>query len=95
MVKDIESVSEFNDLIDSGLPVVVKFWAVWCGPCKQYAPIFEKVSKDFEDFPEISAEYKVTTIPTTLVFNGGKVTQKMIGPVTPVALNVGINNGLV
>ena len=69
-------------VVDSALPVVVDFWAVWCGPCRQLAPTIEKIAGDFagkvkvgkvntEDAPEIAAKYRISAIPQIMVFKGG------------------------
>ncbi len=76
-------------LQEKGL-VMVDFWAVWCGPCKMMAPIFEDLSKEFEgrvkflklntdENPEVSGRYQIMGIPTLMFFKDGKVLDKLVG----------------
>ncbi len=74
----------------SGIPVVVDFWAEWCGPCRAMAPFFERVAGEMEpavrflkldtdQAPELSARYGIRGIPTTIVFKGGKESARRVG----------------
>ena len=76
---------EFNEKI-----VVVDFWAVWCGPCKIFAPIFQKIQKEYytdfifakinvDENPLIAQYYGVSSIPTTLILKDGQVLRKFVG----------------
>ncbi len=77
--------SEFKtEVIDSSKPVIVDFWAEWCGPCKTLGPILEKLSDDFHDKveikkinidenPEAPANFGIRSIPTMILFKDGKV----------------------
>ncbi len=93
-----EAIVELNDssfdteVINSEKPVLVDFWAPWCGPCKALGPVIEEISNDFVDRvkvgkvnvdenPEISMKFGIRSIPTLLVFKNGKVQDQIIGAV--------------
>jgi len=81
----------FNEVVNSStVPVLVDFWAEWCGPCKQIAPILEEIAKEKEgqitiaklnvdDFPDIAGQFNVMSIPTMLLFDGGELKTKIVG----------------
>ncbi|MDY7395852.1 thioredoxin [Aureibaculum sp. 2210JD6-5] len=81
----------FNDVVlKSEKPVLVDFWAAWCGPCRMLAPTVEELSADFEGKAvvakvdvdanqEFAAKYGVRNIPTILIFKGGEVVDKQVG----------------
>jgi len=79
----------FNETLDSKGIVIIDFWAPWCGPCIQFAPIFEKVSEDFPDviFAKVNTEeqqaigtqYGITSIPTIMVVRDGIILLNQAG----------------
>ncbi|MGL1888352.1 MAG: thioredoxin [Reichenbachiella sp.] len=84
--------SNFNEIINSDQPVLVDFWAEWCGPCKMIGPVVEELAGEYEgkavigkvdvdSNPEMSAKYGVRSIPTLLVFKNGEVVDKQVGAV--------------
>lgn len=94
-----------KEVINSDIPVVVDFWAAWCGPCKMLGPIFEEVSEDFEgkikfgklsteEYPEVAGQYGVMSIPTMVFFKDGKEIDRIVGAMSKEVLKTEIQNRL-
>ena len=97
-VIEILSVEEFNNEINSGVPVIVDFYATWCGPCKMQAPILHEfkdemgdkvgvVKVDVDQNLDIAKQFGILSIPTILVFKNGELKEKKVGLSTKAQLS--------
>lgn len=90
MVSDTDDIGLNKIISQSSSPVIVDFWAPWCGPCRSFAPSFERASKDFqgkvvftkvntENFPAVSDQLQIRGIPTLIIFKNGKELKRISG----------------
>ena len=90
---DVLHVTQENfeeEVVKSEVPVIVDFWAPWCGPCKMVAPIIEEIARDYSDKVKVgkinvdeqsslAVKYGIQSIPTVILFKKGEVVQKIVG----------------
>ncbi|MEO9475237.1 MAG: thioredoxin [Cyclobacteriaceae bacterium] len=99
MAKPVEITDQnFDEILSTDQPVLVDFWAEWCGPCKMIGPLVEELAADYDGKavigkvdvdtnPEVSAKFGIRSIPTLLVFKGGEIVDKQIGAVPKTVLS--------
>lgn len=91
-----------TDVLQASEPVVVDFWAEWCGPCKMISPALEEIASELggkvkiaklnvDENPELAAQFGVRSIPTLMMFKGGQVADMKVGAAPKTALSAWIN----
>jgi thioredoxin 1 len=90
MALEFKDASFEEDVLKSDTPVLVDFWAPWCGPCRMLAPTVDAISEEYEgkvkvgkvntdENPQIATQHQINSIPTMMIFKGGEVVERLVG----------------
>ncbi|MEI6117548.1 MAG: thioredoxin TrxA [Burkholderiales bacterium] len=104
-IKNVSDAAFEADVLKSSKPVLVDYWAAWCGPCKMIAPILEEVAKEYGDKitiaklnvdenPETAAKFGIRGIPTLMLFKDGQVAQTKVGAMSKSQLTAFLDSAI-
>ena len=105
LIKHVSDTSFDKDVLQADKPVLVDFWAEWCGPCKMFAPVLDDVAKTYEDKltiakldidanPATPGKYGIRGIPTVILYKGGQVHAQKVGALTKSQLTAFLDSNL-
>ncbi|MEY2843305.1 MAG: hypothetical protein RI920_1342 [Pseudomonadota bacterium] len=105
LIKHITDASFDADVLQSGQPVLVDYWAEWCGPCKMIAPILDEVAKDYsgrlnvakmnvDQNRDVPAKFGIRGIPTLMIFKGGQLAATKVGALSKAQLTAFVDANL-
>ena len=95
----------FDEAINGDKPVLVDFWAVWCGPCRMMSPVVDKLAAEYADklfvgkvnvyeVSELAERYSVSSIPTLMLFKNGKMVDRTVGACSPAVLKAWVDRNI-
>ena len=104
-IKNVSDASFSEDVLQSDLPVLVDYWAAWCGPCKAIAPILDEIAEQYagrvtiaklnvDENPETAAKFGIRGIPTLMLFKNGQPTETKVGALSKTQLQEFLDNSL-
>jgi len=104
-IKQVSDATFESDVLQSDTPVLVDYWAEWCGPCKMIAPVLEDMAKDYagrltvakldiDANPAVTTKYGIRGIPTLILFKGGQVQAQKVGALSKSQLTAFVDSNL-
>ena len=104
-IKNVSDAAFEADVLKSSKPVLVDYWAAWCGPCKMIAPILEEIAKEYgnkitiaklnvDENPETAAKFGIRGIPTLMLFKDGQVAQTKVGAMSKSQLTAFLDSAI-